>query len=182
MRWAKSGKANTSIEITEEFAQAVAEQYFLCARDRRKMGFALGIEASLDEFYLHDPRIRNEINERAKSMRQGKLYSHEEHVNKIKEIRDLAMSGIIREDPETGIEVVIEAPDLNLALKAEIALGKASGLYEDLGAPPEEEATTVAAHKLTNDEIRARLSKIQQKALPSQDDLKPIKTVNDEAF
>lgn len=138
--------------LSEQEAELISELYYICDRDRMKMGHAFGIGRSLDDIYLHHPLVRRRIVEKAREMRRAGLYTREQHIAKLQAIRDGAL----------GDE------NWKVALSAEVAVGKAAGLYETIDPDGESAKTKALAppENLTNDQIRQRLAQLQN-SLPA---------------
>jgi hypothetical protein len=148
-----------TIPLTYQEADQLTEVYFIMEGDRRKMGQALGFPASVPPHLMVNPEVRRMIAAKARHGRTN-VYSREEHIAQLQEIRDRCLAD----------------ENWKTALASEIAVGKAAGLYENVGAGSEEDAALIAGNKpvdqLTNEQIRQRLAKIQniagsQDALPS---------------
>ena len=142
--------------VTEELAETISELYFTCEKDRTRMGHELGIGRSLDDLYLHHPLVRRRIVEKVRQMRRDKVYTREQHIASLQRIRDGAM----------GDE------NWKVALASEIAVGTAAGLYEKID--PDGESGGAGAlpppENLTTEQIRERLARLQQPALPSPEE------------
>lgn len=165
--------------LTEEEAERIADAYFICDRDRMKMGHMLGIGRSLDTEFLVHPLVRRKIIGAVKQMRRDGVYTREEHVTKLKEIRDKCMEG--------------ENPNYKNALMAEVAVGRAAGLYENFGGgdDPSMLEQEKAPENLSTAEIRARLNKSRHLPAPPSEAIieqpvqrkAPAETrIDDEAF
>jgi len=135
--------------LSEEQANLIANQYFLQEQDRRKMGEALGMGRILDAEYLAHPLVLRAIAAIVQSMRRDKLYSREDHIKKLQEIRDAC----IRDD------------NWKTALAAEVSVGRAAGLYENIGQPDDPDGISPSnkpVEALDSDQIKRRLDRIQQ--------------------
>jgi len=140
--------------MDEASADLLVDAYFRSGKDPRKMAEILQVP-SLDLEVLTHPLFRRKVIERAKQLSQR--YSLDEHLEKLKEIRDACLEG--------------DKPDYKVALAAEVSLGKAAGLYEKIKEGEDE--PTSEPEKLSTREIRRLLIKsgIQvQASLPAPDD------------
>jgi hypothetical protein len=150
---------------TDEEADLIADLYFICDRDRRRIqsellarGIQLNGGGTLDEKHLHHPQVRRKIVEKAREMRNSGIYTREAHIRKLQEIRDGAL---VDENWKVG-------------LAAEVAVGRAAGLYENFdeeGDSPE--AKLMPPESMTNDQLRSRLAQLQQRSLPPPDQQDP---------
>lgn len=147
--------------LTAETVDLIAELYFICDRDRKRMqtelvnrGIYLNGGGSLDNRRLFLPQVRRAIVEKAREMRKTGLYSREQHVQKLQEIRDRALSD----------------DNFKVGLAAEIAVGKAAGLYENIDEDaPETVNKLMPPENMTTDQIKARIAELQAKQLPAPD-------------
>jgi len=141
--------------LTDEIADRIVDLYFRCGGDRRLIGREYDGGPAVTDSDLQLPEIRSRIILAAKEMRRKGVYSREDHVAKLKEIRDAALHD----------------ENWKVGLAAEVAVGKAAGLYEkidpdadDVGGkalPPPENMTT--------EQIRERIARMQSRALPAPD-------------
>lgn len=125
--------------LSETEAELIAEAYFRASKNPKKVAEYLGVE-TFDMSLLANPIVRRKILDRAKML--SKKYSIDDHLSKLKEIRDSC----------------IDDANYKVALSAEVALGKAAGLY-DLRKDEEPETGKVEPEKLTTDQIRRLLAK-----------------------
>jgi hypothetical protein len=143
--------------VTDEQAELIANHYFLQERDRLKIGMAIGMGRTLDVEWLVHPSVQRAIAAIVLSMRRDKLYSREEHIKMLQQIRDHC----IKDD------------NWKTALAAEISVGKAAGLYENIGTPDDPDGISPSnkpVETLDSDQIKRRLEKLRtQKALPAAD-------------
>lgn len=133
--------------VTPDEAKLIADAYFRGQRNPTKIAKILEAD-SFDSAILHHPLVKAEIISIRNSMNDS--YSLSDHLEKLKEIRDSAM----------GDE------NWKVALTAEVAVGKAAGLYE----PRKEEESNPEkgeAQKLTTDELRKRLASMKP-SLPEE--------------
>ena len=158
--------------ISEAQAETIAELYFLLDGDRKRIGQAIGLGRILDIQYLSHILVRRRIAAKVRQMRKDRVYTREEHILQLQKIRDACLAD----------------ENYKVALTAEVAVGKAAGLYENIGPGDEEaaQAATKPAEQLTTDQIRAKLRKIQgQRELPAPSqmvvDNEPLNN-DDEAF
>lgn len=132
--------------LTSSEARVVAEAYLKCGRNPNKIGEALGLP-DFDKEILAHPLVRREVIAIARVNAQ--TYSMVDHLEKLAEIRDLAL----------------DDKKYTAALGAEMAIGKAAGLYDRAGDDPDD--TVVEPTKLTSQQIRDMLARRGQEALPA---------------
>jgi hypothetical protein len=126
--------------LSDAEAELIAGAYYRSGKNPRGMAAALGV-ATFDLELIRHPLVKRHIVRLAERMRQ--LYTMEDHLSRLQEIRDAAM----------------EAGNLRIALASELAVGKAAGLYEKIG-----EAETGDVSKLedlSSQEIRQRLARLE---------------------
>ena len=133
--------------LTEEEAEDIAVAYYRASKNPRNIGAILAVDR-FDIGLLSHPFVKRKIAEKARAMRT--VYTLENHLDKLKEIRDAAL----------------EDGNHKVALTAEISVGKAAGLYETIPVS-EEVSSTASPIQLTTDEIRKRLAAMGTVALPS---------------
>jgi hypothetical protein len=140
--------------LNEAQAETIAELYFLLDGDRKRIGEAIGLGRILDVQYLTHILVRRRIAAKVRQMRKDRVYTREEHILQLQKIRDACLAD----------------ENYKVALSAEVAVGKAAGLYENIGPGDDESAlaSTKPAEQLSTDEIRAKLRRIQgQRDLPA---------------
>lgn len=144
---------------TDEEVDLIAELYFICDRDRKRIqtelvsrGIHLNGGGTLDERHLHHPQVRRAIVEKAKEMRNSGIYSRESHIQKLQEIRDRALND----------------DNYKVGLAAEVAVGRAAGLYENFDESDDStnEGKLMPPEQMSNDQLKARLAQLQQRQLP----------------
>jgi hypothetical protein len=150
---------------TEEHYELISELYYTCDRDRARMqqellrlGMNLNRGGTLDESILYHLPIRRRIVEKAREMQKSGLYTREEHIRKLQQIRDGAL----------GDE------NWKVGLAAEVAVGKAAGLYESFD--PEGESGNgklIPPQEMSTDAIRAKLAQLSQRQLPAPENQGP---------
>lgn len=139
--------------LTSSEARLVAEAYLKAGRNPNKVGEMLGIP-NFDKELLAHPLVRREVIGIARSVAQS--YSMIDHLEKLQEIRDLALDG----------------GKFTAALGAELAIGKAVGLYDKGVADEDMDDPALEPKKLSTDQIRELLhkrEKSESRALPPPD-------------
>lgn len=144
-----SSFAFSTNSLTEEEAQLIADAYFRGDKDPVRMARLLEVE-QFDLNLLMHPLVRRFIVENQVAL--NRHYSLEEHLTKLKQIRDGAM------DDENW----------KVALSAEVAVGKAAGLYEPR-LPDDGKGDNVDPAKLTTEELRQRLAKAIGASIPREE-------------
>jgi hypothetical protein len=141
--------------LTSTEARLVAEAYLKAGRNPNKVGEMLGMP-SFDKELLAHPLVRREVIAIVRVNSQN--YSMVDHMEKLAEIRDKAL----------------DAEKFTAALGAEMAIGKAAGLYDkdrDNGDPDD---PLPEPRKLTTEQIREMLEQRErqesQPALPAPDE------------
>lgn len=154
--------------VTEEQAETLSELYFLLDGDRQRIGEAIGLGRILDVNYLTHILVRRRIVAKARQMRRDRVYTREEHVAKLQEIRDACLAD----------------ENYKTALTAEIAVGRAAGLYENIGAGQEDEEMKAQprVEDMDTDAIKRRLAKMQRLPAPAPEVNSAVKPSNEEAF
>ncbi len=133
--------------LTEAEAELLADAYVRGDKDPPKMALILGVD-SFDLNSLMHPLTRAGIIRRQQSVRS--LHSLEDHIDKLKEIRDAAF----------------EAENYKVALAAETQVGKAAGHYDPkVPTDPESDKPEEIA-KLSTDQLRRRLAKAVGAVIP----------------
>lgn len=127
--------------LSAKQADDLAEAYFVLDRDFVRIGEHFEISSNLAKRLLLHPLTRAAIRRKAREM-AGILYSREEHLRMLKKIRDAAFND----------------DNFKTALSAEVAVGKAAGLYENLGPEdPDNGAALPDPASLTTEQLRAQL-------------------------
>lgn len=143
---------------TDDEVDLIAELYFICDRDRKRIqtelvarGIHLNGGGTLDDKHLHDLLVRRKIVEKAREMRNSGIYSRENHLKKLQEIRDGALAD----------------ENWKVGLAAEVAVGRAAGLYENFDEDPDSaENKLMPPENMSNEQLKARLAMLQQRQLP----------------
>jgi hypothetical protein len=132
--------------LTDQEAEVIADAYFRASKDPSEMAKVLGLD-HFDLNLLMHPIVKAKIIK--EKLKLNKLYSLEDHVKKLQEIRDGAM------DDENW----------KTALSAEVAVGKAAGLYEP--KTTDDSSSNEKPEQLSTQELRRRLGSMGS-PLPAQ--------------
>lgn len=147
--------------LTEAQASEIADAYFKGDKDPAKMAAVLGIDRFDLNIIMH-PLVRNEVVKRQRLL--NGVYSIEEHISKLKEIRDAALTD----------------ENFKVALSAETQIGKAAGLYEPKLPGEDIPGESIDPTKLTTAELRRRIARSVGAVIPSQDALPAPISVDEE--
>lgn len=126
--------------LTEFQAEEIAEAYYRSGRNANRMAAVLQVETFDLDLMMH-PLVKRKVMEIGSRMRQK--YTLEDHLEKLQEIRDLALA----------------ENNLKIALTAELSVGKAAGLYEVIKEPEPDPAAGETA-KLSTEDIRRKLAQL----------------------
>lgn len=138
--------------LTTPEARLIAEAYLRAGRNPNKVGEMLGMP-DFDKEVLSHPLVRREVIAIARVNSQN--YSLVDHLEKLAEIRDAALT----------------AEKFTAALGAELAIGKASGLYDKGAAEQDENDPAIEPKKLSTEQIRDMLRRREHvEALPPPPD------------
>lgn len=132
-----------AVTLTEDQAYLIAEAYYRSGKNPKAMAACLGVQ-KFDLELIRHPLVKRQINKLAERMRQ--LYTLEQHLDRLQEIRDSAMAD----------------GNLRIALAAELSVGKAAGLYEKIAEA--EVINDDSPSQLTTEQIKERLAKLEQKS------------------
>jgi hypothetical protein len=139
--------------LTSSEARLIGEAYLRAGRNPNKVGEALGMR-EFDKELLAHPLVRREV--RAIARIHSQNYSMSDHMEKLAQIRDAAL----------------DDGKYTAALGAELAIGKASGLYDKGVGDEDENDPAIEPTKLSTTQIREMLAKrevAEQHALPAPD-------------
>lgn len=134
--------------LTEHDAQEISEAYFKASKDPRKIAEHLGVP-TFDLGLIRHPLVKRLIAQKATRLRRS--YTLDDHLTKLKQIRDAALSD----------------SNYKVALTAEIAVGKAAGLYEKI---VDESAGVSEVENLSTEQIRQKIANLTQPVLPAPED------------
>lgn len=126
--------------LTEFQAEEIAEAYYRAGRNANRMAGVLQVETFDLDLMMH-PLVKRKVMEIGSRMRQK--YTLDDHLEKLQEIRDLALAD----------------SNLKIALTAELAVGKAAGLYEVIKEPDQDLGAGETA-KLSTEDIRRKLAQL----------------------
>lgn len=138
--------------LTSAESRVIAEAYLKAGRNPNKVGEVLDMP-DFDTEVLGHPLVRREVIAIARLNAQN--YSMTDHLEKLAEIRDKALNDA----------------KYTAALGAEMAIGKASGLY-DKGDHPDENDPAIEPKRLSTQQIRDLLASRESadsRALPPPD-------------
>lgn len=138
--------------VTDSEGRLIADAYFRSSKNVKKMKEILDV-GEFDLGLLTHPLVKKYIVE--KQLALAESYSLTEHLAKLKEIRNGAM------DDENW----------KVALTAEVAVGKAAGLYENMSR--EDPIDNSKAEQLSTEELRKRLANMGR-ALPAPTDFEDM--------
>lgn len=133
-------------DLSVSQADELADAYFVLDRDYIKIGKHYGLEYSLAQKLMLHPLTRAAIRRKAREMSKT-LYTREEHLAFLKKIRDAAFGD----------------DNYKVALSAEIAVGKAAGLYENIREEDGDGKALPDPTSMSTEQLKAQLAK----ALPA---------------